>query len=156
MGPLLGYRYEGGYTVLVPEIIVREVLDVTFYEGAPRIMAEQDDLAVEAGRAACRYPTTSCNLASISTADNHLSRNVRPRFIVSTAHTYLSLSIIPVISGVHLRCLGSVWFTILNLSMISVGALFRVLVEDRFASMCVGNWKFRSYSGFELRCLNTI
>ena len=34
-----------------------------------------------------------------------------------TVLSYSSLSIISVISGVHLRCLGFIWFTILNLSI---------------------------------------
>ena len=38
------------------------------------------------------------------------------RVLVITVLLYLSLSIVPVLSGVHLRYLGFIWFTILTLS----------------------------------------
>jgi len=40
MGYLMGYKYEGGYRVWIPRIGVREVRDVTFYEGTAPILPD--------------------------------------------------------------------------------------------------------------------
>ena len=38
MGYLMGYKYEGGYRVWIPRIGVKEVRDVTFYEGTVPVL----------------------------------------------------------------------------------------------------------------------
>ena len=53
MGYLTGYKYEGGYRVWIPRIGVKEVRDVTFYEGTmpvlpdPPLRSKRDRVQVE-------------------------------------------------------------------------------------------------------------
>ena len=40
MGYLMGYKYDGGYRVWIPRIGVREVRDITFYEGTVPVLPD--------------------------------------------------------------------------------------------------------------------